>query len=728
MNVGAFVCSCGGSCDIDLEEVRDGVRDVDVVASSELLCQSGRDAMATVVSEYELDELVVTACDQSCRGRIREFVDEQGLHPDAAAFVDHRESAAWVHDREAATEKTARMINATAAGRREEAVSRTVSREAGDAVAVVGDPDAASSLADAADVTLIANGREFADVEGIEDVSVERGRIVDVSGTFGEFEITVEARVTDDCIACMDCVHEGPDGMVTSDPVDVHPDAPGGDWVDVCPTDAIDLEGVTRTFEVDQVVYPGARSPARGGQLGIYTGPVDAATVSAVVSHLGGIEKPDFLDLDMDVCAAGESSKQGCTACSDACPHGAVERPAVDEVSFDTVSCQNCGACTSACPTGATKLREPSNERIAREVEALLRTENDDGGWFSWGSGPAIDTEVVAFVCSERAEERLRAYGRRARASDDLDYPPILPVSVNCTDTVGEAHVMHALAAGADGVAIVGCGGDCRHSGPEPKTELVDRLGRATADLGLGERVAFFAPESGDPGAFVQDLSRFAVETITESPIPSDGYEARGVAGRGGGSAGVATDGGVAATGPYGDGQRPTFNSHEWTLESVRRILDHVDPEREVIRGLKDFGRMDVSDACNLTPTCSTLCPTDAIRRNRDADLEFNHERCVNCGLCEEGCPETAITMHDGLDLSLLPENRDGEDPEWTRVYDGEMMECVGCGKAFTSAGTAAAVEDEVGDLVAGIAPDTDHSIFEYCSDCRSALVYGGDN
>jgi ferredoxin len=706
MNVGAFVCSCGGSCEVDLEEVRNGVRDVDVVASSELLCQDGLDAMSQVVDEYELDELIVTAADQSCRRRIRAFVEEKGLHPEAAEFVNHREECAWVHDGDAAAEKTARMINATAAGRRAEAVSRTVAGDAGETVGVVGDPTVASALADAADVTLVADGRDFGHVEDLDDVTVERGRVVDVSGAYGDFEVTVEARVTDDCISCMDCVHEGPDDMVTAAPVDVDPEAPDGEWVDVCPTDAIDLDGVTRTFEFDQVVYPDGDAPARGGQLGYYTGTVDADAVSEVVSNLGGIEKPQFLDLEMDVCAAGASSQQGCTACTDACPHEAVDRPAVDEVSFDPVSCQNCGACTSACPTGATKLREPSNERIAREVEALLTAEDDDGGWLPWGSDPAIDAEVVAFVCSERARDRLRAYGRRARNDDSIEYPPILPVSVNCTDSVGEAHVMHALAAGADGVAIVGCGGACLHSGPDPKAELVDRLGTATRDLGLGERVAFFAPEADDPSAFVEDLSRFVVETVTESPVPSDGYEADGVA--------------------RDDDHHPAFNSHGWTLESVRRILDHVEPERDVIRGLKDFGWMDVTDACNLTPTCSTLCPTGAIRRTDDADLEFNHERCVNCGLCEEGCPETAITMHDGLDLSLLPENRSGEDPAWSRVHEGEMMECVRCGKPFASVGTAEAVEAEVGDLVEGIAPASDHSIFEYCGDCRATLMFQG--
>jgi len=699
MNVGAFVCSCGGTCDIDLEAVRDGVEEVDVVASSELLCQDGRDAMSQVIDEFDLDHLIATTPEPSCQRRIRAVADDHGLHPDAAFFVDHRETCSWVHDADEATDKTARLIDATAAGMSHEAISRTVSQEAGDRVAVVGDPDTAATLADTADVTLVADGADFADCEGLGAVAVERGRVTAVEGSYGEFEVTLEARVIEDCIDCLDCVREGPDGMVTEFPVDIDPEAPNGDWVDVCPTDAIDLEGVERTIEVDQVVYPDGTSEARGGVVGYYTGPVDAGTVAAVESRLGGIKKPQFLDLEMDVCAAGASSQEGCTACSDACPHGAVERPAVDEVAFDQVACQDCGACTSACPTGATMLREPSNERIAREVEALL--DGEDGGLLSWGSS-GIETQVIAFVCSEYAAERLRAYGRDAARGENIQYPPILPVRVNCTDTVGEAHVVHALAAGADGVAIVGCGGSCLHSGPDPKAALVERLNRATADLGLGERVGFFAPER-EHGSFVEDLSSFVELTLEESPVPAGDYEAAG-------------------TIEGADRPNPAFESHAWTLESVRAILEHVTPQREVVRGLKDFGVMTVDEACTLTPTCTNLCPTDAIRRTEEAELQFSHELCVNCGLCEEGCPETAITMEDGLDLSLLPENRDGE--AWLTVHEDEMIECVRCGKPFASAASAEKIQSEVGDLVQGIAPDSEHNVFEYCGDCRSRLLF----
>lgn len=698
MNVGAFVCSCADTCTIDLEKTREGIQDVDVVASSRLLCEDGLSGMEQVIDEYDLDQLIVTTPEPRCQRTFRDLAEQKGLHSKATAFVDHREGAGWVHDEVTATDKTARLINATNAGLREEAVSRSVSREAGEAVCIIGDAGTATALADTADVTLIADGKEFAGIDAdLDDVTIERGHVSGIEGSFGEFEVTLSSRVTDDCVSCMKCVAEGPDGEVTRFPVDIAPEATGGEWVECCPTDAIDMDGTERTLAFDQVIYPEADETTRGGRLGFYT-TVDAATIAAVESLLDGVEKPAHLDLEMDVCAAGAQSQSGCNECVEACPHGAVERPTIDSVLFDEVACQDCGACTSSCPTGAVRLREPSNRRIAREVEALLTTDDGDGLLFDRGH-EGIDTEVVAFVCSEQAASTLHEYGRRAASDAGEAYAPILPVRVNCTDSVGEAHVLHALAAGADGVAIVGCGDACLHSGPDPKAALVDRLDTAAVDLGLGERVGFFTPDPDDLASFADALDSF-VDSLNPSPVPSGEHEATGEI--------------------ESDRPNPDFDSHGWTLESVRAILEHIEPEREIIRGLKDFGRMNVNDACTLTPTCSTLCPTDAIRR-KEGDLQFNHEHCVNCGLCEEGCPETAITMETGLDLSLLPENRDGE--SWMTVHEGEMLECAQCGEEFTSKASAEKIAGEVGDLVSGIAPEGEN-VFEYCGDCRAKLLY----
>jgi len=114
------------------------------------------------------------------------------------------------------------------------------------------------------------------------------------------------------------------------------------------------------------------------------------------------------------------------------------------------------------------------------------------------------------------------------------------------------------------------------------------------------------------------------------------------------------------------------------------------------------------------------MCPTDALRRE-DADLQFSHELCVDCGLCEEGCVEDAIEVESGLYVDQLPENRGGD--AWQTVFEGEMRECANCGTEFTSEGSATKVEDEVGEAVAGLAPGGEN-VFEYCNDCRAMLLY----
>jgi len=206
---------------------------------------------------------------------------------------------------------------------------------------------------------LIADGDDFSDAE-VDGVRLERGRVVDVSGSLGKFTVTVESRVTDDCIDCTDCVDAGPEGDVTSEPVDISPDAPDGDWTEVCPTDAIDLSGVRRELSFDQVVYPGVEDRAEGGTAGLHVD-ADLGTVSSVADSLGSREI--HLDLTMDVCASGSSGQEGCTACYEACPHDAVGKPAADEVSFDLAACENCGACTSECPDGGGRTRRHT-ERI----------------------------------------------------------------------------------------------------------------------------------------------------------------------------------------------------------------------------------------------------------------------------------------------------------------------------------------------------------------------------
>jgi len=208
-DVGAFVCSCADTCDIDLDGVRDRIDGVAMAASSDLLCGSETvGEIAGVIEERELEELVITCPAAVGQERLERIERETGA---TITFVDQREGAGWVHDERAATEKTARLVNAARTRLDDDGETVSVGGDVGSSVAVIGDASFAAALPEKTDVTLIADGADFDSADhDLDDVRIERGRVRDVSGALGNVEVTLVARVTEECIDCMECVRVAP--------------------------------------------------------------------------------------------------------------------------------------------------------------------------------------------------------------------------------------------------------------------------------------------------------------------------------------------------------------------------------------------------------------------------------------------------------------------------------------------------------------------------------------
>lgn len=98
MDTAVFVCSCAGTCDIDLEAAREGIDDVEVAASSRLLCQDKIGAFEQVLEEYALDELVVTCPQSEMQEKLTAVAESQGIRREEIEFVDQRERAGRVHE------------------------------------------------------------------------------------------------------------------------------------------------------------------------------------------------------------------------------------------------------------------------------------------------------------------------------------------------------------------------------------------------------------------------------------------------------------------------------------------------------------------------------------------------------------------------------------------------------------------------------------------------------
>ena len=115
---------------------------------------------------------------------------------------------------------------------------------------------------------------------------------------------------------------------------------------------------------------------------------------------------------------------------------------------------------------------------------------------------------------------------------------------------------------------------------------------------------------------------------------------------------------------------------------------------------------------CTLCMGCVAVCPAGAILDNKERPcLSFIEWNCVQCGLCENTCPEKAISLQARL---LTDSNaRMGR-----RVLnEEEPFKCLDCGKPFTTQSMISRMEEKL----------SGHRMFQgeglrklkLCEDCR---------
>ncbi|QPL45720.1 4Fe-4S dicluster domain-containing protein [Halomonas sp. A40-4] len=386
--------------------------------------------------------------------------------------------------------------------------------------------------------------------------------------------------------------------------------------------------------------------------------------LDSVGELIGEFDKPRYFQVNSDLCAHSASGNVGCTRCLDVCPADAIsshQGRIESQIEIDPYLCQGVGSCTSACPTGAIEFRLPDTRRQQDTLSSWLAAYREAGG----------QAPVLRFITHDSQDAE--------KAAGVVPAGHVLDIPLEELGAAGHDQWLTALASGAAEVRIQ------RHADMPQRLSafLTDQLAQARTLLSaLGhnpERVQLLDTDAAQARDALPLLT-----PLTDQPLSLNEPEKR-----------ARLNIVLARLGELGEpsGQR------------------HAMPEGAAYGGIQ----VD-SDACTLCHACVSNCPTPALSSGGNTpSLNFREADCVQCGLCEQACPEDAITLTPGFLATAEREARHV-------CHEEAPFECIGCGKPFATASTVANIKAKLADhpYFAGDAMLR----LEMCEDCRVKDVW----
>ena len=411
---------------------------------------------------------------------------------------------------------------------------------------------------------------------------------------------------------------------------------------------------------------------------------------------IGNFDKPNYVTVNLDTCAHSSAGNIGCTRCLSSCSADAIFSVAGRRnahIEIDPYLCHGAASCVSACPTGALSFTQPPSEQRMEQIQRLLERYQDGGGLY-----PLL-------------RYRLEQSPASQTALASVDQERCLDITLEEISATGHDEWLAALALGATQVIV-----ELPHDLPAGQHQQLDSERRLA--LTLLDSMGLANADGGEPRIRFVSLP---------SPLPQmDSYEAEALP--------LITPLCVALA-PGADSEEEQQPSQpiarDWLLgqpqarpgkrERLNRVLDHLATlsvadlaqDSVAVPTGAPFGVVNVdSDNCTLCQGCVAVCPTSALSANRTSPaLSFTQGDCVQCGLCEQACPEQVITLTPGF----APQPDVRREPQL--IKQDVPFPCISCGTPFGSTATITAMQTKLAS----------HAYFQgdgalrlkMCSDCR---------
>ena len=346
----------------------------------------------------------------------------------------------------------------------------------------------------------------------------------------------------------------------------------------------------------------------------------------------GEFEKPRYFNYDASICAHSRSRLVGCTRCMDVCATGAITSMG-EGVIVDPFLCQGCGSCATVCPSGAMTYAYPKPANAIDRARAAM-AENE--------------TSVI-LLYSESHEELINA----TTFSSD-----IVTLQVEEVSAFGPDFWLTMLAGRACRIFLLSDA-----NADDPSLQAVREQIALVHDLlgGLGVEEQPIVIVNSDELRDVQAMQG----SPSSSPLHEESWRHS----------------------VFNTLQPADFSTHNDKRQTMRVALDVLSEQLNPVEKAVNlptgapFGRINVDEqACTLCMACVSTCPAKALLDGQDTPaLRFVEANCLQCGLCETACPESAISLKPQYIWDSI------EARKIETLHEEAPFNCVVCHTPFTT-------------------------------------------
>ncbi len=439
--------------------------------------------------------------------------------------------------------------------------------------------------------------------------------------------------------------------------------------VAVAGADQLDLGvGVYLETGLFDLVLDLSAEPVLGAELAPfgYLHAPDEATLNDALTQLpdliGDFEKPKYFNYRADVCAHSRSELNGCSNCIDVCAANAITSRG-EGISVDPYLCQGCGSCATVCPSGAMSYAYPRASDAIDRSRKLMAEQKDCS---------------VALLHSEDHQQHVE---------DASLSSTVLALAVEEVTAFGMDYWAALVASGIQRIYLV-FDSEKKRSDREAVLEQAQWFHQIMSGLGISDEIVIAINET--------DLQNLASRALPENALVGM--------------------------------QTAKFDTHDDKRQTLRMAMDHLVDQLGSVEAVQPLpaaaahGVVSIdASTCTLCMACVSVCPSKALLDGQESPaVRMIEANCLQCGLCDAACPESAITLTSQYRYDSI------EARKISTLNEEEPFHCVTCHKAFASQGM---IRNMLGKLTSHWMYQDEKALrrLKMCDDCRVKDIFNDD-